>query len=131
MGRSCPRSPGGEYRLVGDTSFGRACAKPRFPGIYARLAADPMRTTLELGIRELFGADVVAGSTTPRAAAARSAAASAKAAAYAEGECDYYGRICRRAEVISCTPQGSGYRCLIADPPQGSGAASPRRASNC
>ena len=37
---------GGGYRLVGDTSFGVGCATPFFPGIYGRIAADPMRSAL-------------------------------------------------------------------------------------
>ena len=104
---------GGSYRLVGDTSFGRECAAPNFPGIYGRIAGDPMRTVLEQGVRELTGAGIVAGSTTPAFPQLSVAAAQAKAQAYAEKQCS--GSFCRRAEVTSCTPAGTSFICAIAD----------------
>ena len=45
-------------RLVGDTSFG-TCAQPAFPGVYGRLAADPMRSAFRAGIQQVAGVDVV------------------------------------------------------------------------
>jgi hypothetical protein len=33
---------GGKFRLVGDTSFGIGCGQPNQPGVYGRIAADPM-----------------------------------------------------------------------------------------
>jgi hypothetical protein len=41
---------GGVYRLVGDTSFGDGCALPLKPGVYGRVADDPMRSALTTGI---------------------------------------------------------------------------------
>jgi secreted trypsin-like serine protease len=34
---------GGEFRLVGDTSYGRGCAEPGYPGVYGRLADTALR----------------------------------------------------------------------------------------
>jgi hypothetical protein len=50
---------GGTFRLVGDTSFGFGCALPNFPGIYGRLAAEPMCGALQNGIQSVAGVDVV------------------------------------------------------------------------
>jgi Trypsin len=50
---------GGTFRLVGDTSFGNGCALPNFPGVYGRLAAEPMCSALQNGIQSVAGVDVV------------------------------------------------------------------------
>ena len=56
---------GGGYRLIGDTSFAAGCGLPRVPGVYGRLAADPIRQALGAGIRAVTGADVVGSGAQP------------------------------------------------------------------
>jgi hypothetical protein len=55
----------GAVRLVGDTSFGIGCARPLVPGVYGRLAADPMRSAFRSAISTVAGVDVVGDSSAP------------------------------------------------------------------
>ena len=55
----------GAVRLVGDTSFGIGCARPGIPGVYGRLAADPMRSAFRNAIATIAGVDVVGDSSAP------------------------------------------------------------------
>jgi Trypsin len=56
---------GGGFRLVGDTSWGLGCAFPEFPGVYGRIADDPMRTALQSAIQAISGDDVVGSGAVP------------------------------------------------------------------
>jgi hypothetical protein len=55
-----------DYRLVGDTSFGAGCGLPGIPGVFGRIAADPMRSALGNGIKAVTGHGVIgSGALTP------------------------------------------------------------------
>jgi Trypsin len=56
---------GGGFRLVGDTSFGIGCGLPSKPGIYGRIAADPLRSFLAVNIQALFGVNVLGSGAQP------------------------------------------------------------------
>jgi Ca2+-binding RTX toxin-like protein len=50
---------GGAFRLIGDTSFGIGCGVPNLPGIYGRVAEDPMCSALQNGIQDVAGVNVI------------------------------------------------------------------------
>ena len=51
----------GSFRLVGDTSFGIGCALPGLPGVYGRVADDPMRSAIARAMPE----SISPGTITP------------------------------------------------------------------
>jgi Trypsin len=50
---------GGDFRLVGDTSFGIGCAQPNKPGIYGRIADDPMLHGLADQTEAISGVNII------------------------------------------------------------------------
>src|SRR5215207_8689956 len=50
---------GGVFRLFGATSRGFVCGAPNLPGVYGRVAEDPMCSALRKGIQSVAGVDVV------------------------------------------------------------------------
>lgn len=49
----------GVFRLIGATSRGFVCGAPNLPGVYGRVAEDPMCRALRNGIQSVAGVDVV------------------------------------------------------------------------
>jgi hypothetical protein len=50
---------GGKFRLVGDTSFGIGCGQPNKPGVYGRIAADPMLHGLADQTEAISGKNII------------------------------------------------------------------------
>jgi hypothetical protein len=56
---------GGGHRLIGDTSWADGCGLPGTPGVYGRLAADPIRSALQAGILDVAGVGVIGAGAEP------------------------------------------------------------------
>lgn len=119
-----PTAAGG-YRLVGDTSFGvEQCAVAYLPGIYGRLAGDPMRTALRDGVLQIAGVDIVGSGEQPADPAEPEEPADPPAAGITKSQAlrrawKYSGRACRRDPLCrqywagTCVWRGDGYRCKV------------------
>ncbi len=103
----------GGFRLVGDTSFGKGCAKPGYSGVYARLSGPPIRDVLQHDLYGLGGFNVAGGAPVAPPARPGHAAARAAASSYSRKLCGYYGRSCHRHTVPACHPRRYAVRCRV------------------
>jgi hypothetical protein len=56
----------GEHRLVGATSYGPdPCGQPNQPGVYTRVADEPIRSSVQAAVQQIAGVDVVGTGGTP------------------------------------------------------------------
>jgi Trypsin len=101
----------GAFRLAGDTSFGAPECGSYNPGVYGRLAADPMRSALRNGALRATGQDIV-GSGGQAPTVLTPSQAYENAWIYVEDDCIRW-RPCRRYTASTCSDAGSGYRCKV------------------
>jgi secreted trypsin-like serine protease len=109
----------GQYRLVGVTSWGQdaPCGSSDLPGVYGRVAADPLRSSVRTAAQQLVGVDVVGGNGEP-ADPGTSPTVSADRAldltwGYSERQCRI-DRFCRRYWAGNCSEQADGgVRCKV------------------
>lgn len=89
----------GVQRLVGSTSFGDGCAREGKPGVYARVADDPLRSFVKRFVPAAIAAEPAPGTTAAPTAAERRAAARRRALA----RCDSKpaGRVRRRCRALA------------------------------
>lgn len=103
---------GGEMRLVGDTSYGTAGRCGTYiPSAYGKLAAEPMRSSLQAAALEIAGTDIVGSGGVPPASMTP-AQARENAWIYVIDDCRRW-RPCRAVTARPCRRAGGGYRCKV------------------
>jgi hypothetical protein len=103
----------GQFRLIGDTSYGAAECGTFVPSVYGRLAAEPMRSALQTAAIELTGTDIVgSGGVAPGSVTA--AQARENAWIYVIDDCRR-SRPCRATSAKRCRRSGGGYKCKVVE----------------
>lgn len=102
---------GGGARLIGATSFVAGDCRTTTPSGFARLAADPIRSSLQGAALDLSGTDIV-GSGGEAPTTMTKSQARENAWIYARADCDGW-RSCRAYSAKRCSAHGSGYRCRV------------------
>jgi secreted trypsin-like serine protease len=85
------------FRLVAATSFGNGCAKPRKPGVYARLAEGPIRDWIRSVAPEAFAPEPAAKRPAAKAKKKRASRCSRRRARAHGRRTHARSRSCRRA----------------------------------
>jgi hypothetical protein len=104
----------GEYRLVGATSYGAEdCGSVEVPGVYTRVAADPVRTAVQGAAMQITGENVVgAGGQAPTTMTPNQARENAWI--WVDADCTRW-RPCRTYFAAPCSGSPASYRCLITE----------------
>lgn len=104
---------GGGARLIGATSYVAGDCRTFVPSGYARLAADPIRSSLREAALALSGTDIVgSGGQAPTTMTPEQAEENAWI--YVRADCGGW-RLCRGYSARRCAGGRSGYRCKVTE----------------